>query len=80
MLITGDGAAIRESFRQLMRIALAPLAAIVAAELTAKLDRQVTIGFDAIHAADVAAAARATGSYVQSGVDLERALELAGAI
>lgn len=77
-LIAGDGSAIRESYRQLLRIAIAPMGRIVAAELTAKLDREITIGFDEIFAADVAAAARAFKSYVESGLPTAEAKELAG--
>ena len=77
-LITGDGSAIRESYRQLLRIAIAPMGRMVAAELTAKLDREITIGFDSIYAADVAAAARAFKSYVDSGLPIAESKELAG--
>lgn len=77
-LLTGDGSAIRESYRQLLRIAIAPMGRMVAAELTAKLDREITIGFDSIFAADVAAAARAFKSYVDSGLPTSEAKELAG--
>ena len=77
-LIAGDGSAIRESYRQLLRIAIAPMGRIVAAELTAKLDREVTISFDSIFAADVAAAARAFRSYVDAGLPIDESKELAG--
>ena len=77
-LVTGDGSAIRESYRQLLRIAIAPMGKLVAAELSAKLEREVTISFDPIFAADVAAAARAFKSYVESGLPTAEAKELAG--
>ena len=77
-LVNGDGSGIREAYRQLLRIAIAPLGKIVAAELTAKLDREITISFDPIFAADVAAAARAFKSYVESGLPTTEAKELAG--
>ena len=77
-LIIGDGSAVREAYRQLLRIAIAPMGRIVAAELTAKLDREVTVNFDPIFAADVAAAARAFKSYVESGLPAAEAKELAG--
>ena len=77
-LVIGDGSAVREAYRQLLRIAIAPLGKIVAAELTAKLDREVAINFDPIFAADAAAAARAFKAYVESGLPTNEAKELAG--
>ena len=77
-LVNGDGGAIRESYRQMLRIGIAPLGRIVARELTAKLDREITISFDPIFAADVAAAARAFKAYVESGLPTAEAKELAG--
>ena len=77
-LVSGDGSAIRESYRQLLRISIAPLGKLVAAELSARLDREITIGFDPIFAADVAAAARAFKGYVEAGLPTSEAKELAG--
>ena len=45
-LVGRDGSATRAIYRQLLRIAIAPTGKIVARKLTAKLDREITIGFD----------------------------------
>ena len=54
-----DGTAQRESFRRYQHSTLAPLAKLIAAELTVKLDSPVEIDLTAIHAADVMSKARA---------------------
>ncbi len=78
-LVNGDGAALRESFRQFGAVAIGGMSAIVEQELSAKLERDVTLTFRKLQAVDVAAKARATGIYAQlDGVDIDRALELAG--
>ena len=77
-LVNGDGAALRESFRQFGTAAVEGMAALVQAELSAKLERQIEITFGRLGAIDVAARARAAGTLAGiEGIDVERALRLA---
>lgn len=78
-LLIGDGSAIRESFRQ-FSATVHGMAALVSAELAAKLDRPgLEITFAKLGAIDVAARARAAGTYAGiEGIESERALTLAG--
>ena len=59
-----DGTAQRESFRRYLHSTLDPLAKLIAAELTEKLESEVDIDLSAIHAADVQGRARAWRSLV----------------
>ena len=76
--VIGDGAALRESYRQFLHTTLAPIGIMVAAELTAKLNQPVALDFGRLAAADVASRARAAASLAAAGVDLDTALEMAG--
>ena len=51
---------------------------MVAAELSAKLDTDITLDFAELQAADIAGRARAFSSMVQSGMALDRAAALSG--
>ena len=55
-----------------------PLACLLAAELSAKLEAEIGLGFSGRFAADLAGRARAFQSMVGAGMELERAAELAG--
>ncbi len=59
-----DGTAQRESFRRYQHSSLAPLAKLIAAELSTKLEAEVEIDLTAIHAADIMGKARAWRSLV----------------
>ena len=72
------GAASREAFRQLLHAVVSPLARIVETELRDKLDADVTLSFDRFGAADIAGRARAFGSLVKGGMDVEKAAGLSG--
>lgn len=78
LLQTGDGAASRESFRQLLVAGVQPIADLIAAELREKLERPVTIGFGRLAAVDIAARARAYKGLIEAGMEPERAETLAG--
>ena len=69
LFTTGEGTAPRESFRRLLHSTVQPLGRIVAAELSAKLDADVSLSFDALFAADLSGRARASSrsSTVASG-------------
>ena len=56
-----DGQRSREGFRQFASVTLQPLARIVAAELSRKLEQSIMLDFEALNAADVAGKARAYG-------------------
>ena len=59
-----DGTAQRESYRRWLHGSVRPLAALVEAELSAKLEQPVRLSFDSLHAADVQGRARAWRSLV----------------
>lgn len=75
---TGDGTSRREAFRFFMHSTLQPLGAIVAGELTEKLDAPIALGFDRLFAADLSGRARAFQSLVGGGMDPGKAAALAG--
>ena len=73
------GTAAREAYRRFLHGTVAPLGRIVARELAEKLDTPgVALNFDALFAADLSGRARAFGSLVQGGMDIDRAAGLAG--
>ena len=72
------GVAMREAYREFLFSTVAPLARTVAAELSAKLDTDITLDFAELQAADIAGRARAFSSMVQSGMALDRAAALSG--
>ena len=79
-LATGDGSAIREAFRQ-FALVVDGMAALVSAELSAKLEQPISMTFRRVGAIDFAAKARATAAYAGiEGVDVDRALSLAGVV
>ena len=81
----GEGAqGLREGFRQFLHLSVTPLAALVAAELSRKLELPgITLRFRRLHAADLMGRARAYGSLLSAGgegegMDPSRAAEIAG--
>ncbi len=79
LLGVSDGTATREGYRQWLHGSLAPLGALVVAELRVKLEQpELAIGFERLFAADLAGRARAFGSMVKAGMDVARAAALAG--
>ena len=73
-----DGTAQRESYRRFLHTTVTPLAKMVAAELTAKLDAEVTFNHQGLAAADVASKARAYGTLVSNGYPDADAREVVG--
>lgn len=73
-----QGTAQRESYRQFLFGLVAPLGKLVAAELSAKLEADVTLGFEEIRAADIAGRARAFQSMVGAGMEVAKAAALSG--
>ena len=68
----------REAFRRYLHSTVQPLASLVAAELSAKMDADVSLGFDRLFAADLSGRARAFQSLVGGGMDPGKAAGLAG--
>ena len=76
--VRGDGTAQRESFRRLLHSTVQPLARILAAELSEKLEAPIALNFDSLFAADLSGRARAFQSMVGGGMDVAKAAGLAG--
>ena len=76
--VQGDGGAKREGYRQLLHATIAPVARIIAAELSVKLETEVSISFDELGAADIQGRARAFGSLVTAGMTTEDAAAVTG--
>ena len=74
----GDGTSRREAFRQFLHSTLQPVAGLIALELTAKLEADVSINLDRLFAADLSGRARAFQSMVGGGMDPGKAAGLAG--
>ena len=75
---TGQGGAMRESFRQVLHSLLKPLGAILAEELQAKLHPDAALSFDALRAGDITGSARAFGSLVTGGLTPQSAAAIVG--
>ena len=63
---------------RLMHSTIQPLGRLVSAELSAKLEADVTLSFDGLFAADLSGRARAFQSMVGGGMDPAKAAGLAG--
>ena len=77
-LYSGEGAALRESYRIFLRSTIQAMGRKFEEELSKKLEMPVSLNFRRLAAADIAAPARAYGSLVQAGMPPERAEELSG--
>ena len=75
---TASGAGVRKGWRQLLMGLIRPLAKLTAAELSAKLERPISLTFDALAAVDIQGRARAYKALTEAGIDAARAEELAG--
>ena len=78
LFTSSEGSAVREALRRLLHTTILPWASLVEIELSAKLDRQVRLGFDRLMASDLSGRARAFQSMVKSGMALDQAARLAG--
>ena len=77
-LSSADGTAQRESFRRFLHTTLQPLTRVVEAELSEKLEGEVTLNLDATFASDLSGRSRAFQSLVNGGMAVEKAAGLAG--
>ena len=74
-----DGAAMRESWRQLLHALVAPAGRIVETELRGKLDSPgLAFSWSELRASDIAGRARAFGSLVNGGMEIDKALAVTG--
>ena len=78
LFIDADGTAQRESYRRFFSLTVEPLAAMLAAELSGKLEAEIGLGFSGRFAADLSGRARAFQSMVGAGMDPAKAAGLAG--
>lgn len=75
---TGDGTARREGFRFFLHATLAPIADLIAVELSEKLEGAINLNLDRLFASDLSGRARAFGSMVKAGMNTDKAASLAG--
>ena len=73
-----DGTAQRESLRRYFSLTVEPAGIAVAAELSEKLEADISLNFSGRFAADLSGRARAFQSMVKAGMDLQKAAGLAG--
>ena len=74
-----EGTSNREAWRRFLHSTLQPLAKLVQAQ-AAEIDLIVEFSFESLMASDIAGRARAFGSLVQGGMDVEEAAQLTGLI
>ena len=74
----GQAAALREAWRLALFGVLAPLGKLVQAEIRAKLDSELTIGWQELRASDLSGRARAFQSMVGGGMAVGEAVAVAG--
>ena len=73
-----DGSALREAYRRMLFGTIQPLGAIVAEELSAKLETPISFTWNELRAADRAAGARAYKALREAEMPEAQALELSG--
>ena len=73
-----QGAVVREAYRQWHASGLVPMGEAFRAELEEKLERPVTINFNMIAGADIAARGRALKQFIDSGVEPDYAASAIG--
>lgn len=74
----GDGTAKREAYRQFVALSVRPMARLVEAELSAKLERDIGLDFSDLRSDDLSGRARAFQSLVKGGMEVSPAAALAG--
>ena len=75
---SGNAGATREAWRLALFAVVAPLGKLVAEELSAKLEDDVSIGWQELRASDLSGRARAMQSMVGAGMPLAEAVAVAG--
>ena len=74
----GEGAAMREGWRQFLYSTIAPAARMLEFELTFKLDRRINLDFRELYSSDLTGRSRAFSQMVSGGMDPGKAAGLAG--
>ena len=74
----GDGTARREAWRQFVFGSIAPLARMIEAELTAKLETPITLDFSELRASDLAGRSRAYKQLIEAGMTDTQATIISG--
>ena len=78
-MLGGDANEMREGYRQFLHGTILPVSKLVLSELREKLDSpDLSLEFSDLMASDIAGRARAFGSLVTGGMDIERAAALSG--
>lgn len=77
-LVDGSGTGAREGYRQLLFGTVSPLGKLVAAELSRKLETDITLDWTELRAGDIAGRARAFQSLINGGMDITQAAALSG--
>ena len=79
-LASGEGSSQgqRESFRQFIFSSVEPIAKIIEAELSKKLEDDIKLNFSNTYAADIAARSSAFKKLVESGMSIEKAAGISG--
>ena len=78
LVMDAQGTAQREAYRQFLFGTVAPLGRMVAAELSEKLDTTIRLDWEELRASDIAGRARAFGTMVTGGMEIDRAAALSG--
>ena len=73
-----QGTAMREGYRQFLFGLVSPLGRMFAAELSEKLDDEITLDWTELRASDITGRARAFSTFRQGGMDLTSAADQAG--
>ena len=73
-----DGAGQREAYRRWMHTCVQPAADIIAAELSAGFDAEISLDLGSLFASDLAGKSRAWGILVKNGMDRDAAARLTG--
>ena len=73
-----QGTAMREAYRQFLFGLVSPLGRMLAAELSEKLDEEITLDWTELRASDITGRARAYGTFRQGGMDVNSAALQAG--
>ena len=80
MFDDSDGTSKREAQRIFLHSTVRPLGKMLAAELSAKLDTEITLNFDQLYMHDLAGRAQAFQKLVAGGMDVDKAAGLSGLV
>ena len=78
LVTPADGTSQREAYRRWYATSVKALGDLVAAELSAKLETPISLDFSHLYASDLAGRSGSVAKLVAAGVEVERALQIAG--